>query len=29
MKCSYRRLLYGIDEVAAGVGLLKNGDGFA
>ena len=26
---SYGRLLYGIDEVAIGVGLLKNGDRFA
>ena len=26
---SYHRLLYGIDEVAIGVGLLKNGDRFA
>jgi len=29
MERSYGRLLYGIDEVAIGVGLLKNGDRFA
>jgi hypothetical protein len=29
MERSYCRLLYGIDEVAFGVGLLKNGDRFA
>jgi hypothetical protein len=29
MEADCHRLLYGIDEVAIGVGLLKNGDRFA